>query len=29
MENYVDIFMAALVSLILSGLIVLVAELAP
>ncbi len=29
MENYVDLFMAALVSLILSGLIILVAELAP
>ncbi len=29
MENYVDLFMAALVSLILSGLIILVAEPAP
>ncbi len=29
MENFVDLFMAALVSLILSGLIILVAELAP
>ncbi len=29
MDHYVDLFMAALVSLILSGLIILVAELAP
>ncbi len=29
MENYIDSFMAALVSLIVSGLIILVAELAP